>query len=157
MSSINPTSGVSLSPPNKAGAGSTSAKENSPESKVDNANAVVENKTVEQNPIRENQIKSKETQAKKNEELEQMAEDDVREKVETAVETIRGFIQENQRDLDFDVAQESNRVIITVKDKVTNEVIRQIPPEDAIKLSDRIKNGDDITNSAILVDENLKA
>ncbi len=76
---------------------------------------------------------------------------EIAEKVETAVETIRGFIQENQRDLDFDVAQESNRVIITVKDKVTNEVIRQIPPEDAIEMAERIESGEDITTSGVLL------
>lgn len=76
----------------------------------------------------------------------------LREKVESSIESIRGFIQENQRSLDFDVAEEGNRVIITVIDQQTNEVIRQIPPEDALELAERIKRGDDITVSGLLLE-----
>lgn len=88
----------------------------------------------------------------KQEQLAKESEQSMQEKVETAIENIRGFIQENQRALDFDVAHESNRVIISVIDRQTNEVIRQIPPEDAIELSERIKRGDDITTSGLLLE-----
>lgn len=88
----------------------------------------------------------------KQERLEQESQQAIQEKVANAVESIRGFIQENQRALDFDVAQESNRIIISVIDRSTNEVIRQIPPEDAIELAERIKKGDDITKSGLLIE-----
>lgn len=88
----------------------------------------------------------------KKEQLEQESQQAIEEKVANAVESIRGFIQENQRALDFDVASESNRIIISVIDRSTNEVIRQIPPEDAIELAERIKKGDDITKSGLLIE-----
>ena len=88
----------------------------------------------------------------RNERLSEESEEEVKEKVETAVETIRGFIQENQRSLDFDIVHESKRVIISVIDRQTNEVIRQIPPEDAVELADRIQRGDDLSSSGILLE-----
>ncbi|MCG8670714.1 MAG: flagellar protein FlaG [Pseudomonadales bacterium] len=88
----------------------------------------------------------------KQDQTEAETEQEIQEKVESAVETLKGFIQENQRALDFDVAKESNRVIITVIDRQTNEVIRQIPPEDAIEMAERIESGDDITSSGVLLE-----
>jgi flagellar protein FlaG len=88
----------------------------------------------------------------KQDQLDQQSKQAIEEKVANAVESIRGFIQENQRALDFDVAQESNRIIISVIDRSTNEIIRQIPPEDAIQLAERIKKGDDITKSGLLLE-----
>lgn len=64
----------------------------------------------------------------------------MREKVKEAVENVRDFIKKNQRTLDFEMAEESNRVIITVIDRETNKVIRQIPPEDVVNISEQINN-----------------
>lgn len=66
----------------------------------------------------------------------------MREKVKEAVENVRDFIKKNQRTLDFEMAEESNRVIITVIDRETNKVIRQIPPEDVVNISEQINNGE---------------
>lgn len=66
----------------------------------------------------------------------------MREKVKEAVENVRDFIKKNQRSLDFEMAEESNRVIITVIDRETNKVIRQIPPEDVVNISEQINNGE---------------
>ena len=99
--------------------------------------------------VQQAQIQAKELQQ---DQTEAETDQEIQEKVESAVETLKGFIQENQRALDFDVAKESNRVIITVIDRQTNEVIRQIPPEDAIELAERIESGDDITSSGVLIE-----
>lgn len=93
-----------------------------------------------------------EVQKIKQDQLEQESQQAVEAKIENAIESIRGFIQENQRTLDFDVAKKSNRIIISVIDRNTNEVIRQIPPEEAIELAERIKEGDDITKSGLLLE-----
>lgn len=66
----------------------------------------------------------------------------MRQKVKEAVENVRNFIKKNQRTLDFEMAEESNRVIITVIDRETNKVIRQIPPEDVVNISDQIASGE---------------
>lgn len=78
------------------------------------------------------------------------AEIALREKVQLAVENVRDFINKNQRSLDFQMAEESNRVIITVIDRTTNEVIRQIPPEDVVKMSDSIMAGDQSVTDGLL-------
>lgn len=82
--------------------------------------------------------KSLEKTSPKKEEVDQA----MREKVKEAVENVRDFIKKNQRSLDFEMAEESNRVIITVIDRETNKVIRQIPPEDVVNISDQISNGE---------------
>lgn len=82
--------------------------------------------------------KSQEKTSAKSEEVDQA----MREKVKEAVENVRDFIKKNQRSLDFEMAEESNRVIITVIDRETNKVIRQIPPEDVMNISDQISNGE---------------
>lgn len=74
----------------------------------------------------------------------------MREKVKEAVENVRDFIKRNQRTLDFEMAEESNRVIITVIDRETNKVIRQIPPEDVVSISDQIASGELSPNDSML-------
>jgi flagellar protein FlaG len=105
--------------------------------------------------VKENEQASRSRQAEteiRQQQLKQESQQAVEEKVASAIESIRGFIQENQRTLDFDVAKKSNRIIISVIDRNTNEVIRQIPPEEALELAERIKAGDDITKSGLLLE-----
>lgn len=71
----------------------------------------------------------------------QLVDQDMRQKVEDAVKNVRDFIQKNQRSLDFEMSEKDNRVIITVIDRHTNEVIRQIPPEEVVSLSEQLKSG----------------
>jgi flagellar protein FlaG len=84
------------------------------------------------------QRKAPEPSAASTEEMDQA----MREKVKEAVENVRDFIKKNQRTLDFEMAEESNRVIITVIDRETNKVIRQIPPEDVVNISEQIQSGE---------------
>lgn len=143
--------GPNLTSPSKATARNAEPKAKQADVEVAKQEAVSAQESVESAQKVEAQEKTRLAKELNQQRLEKEAEQNIEEKVDTAVETIRGFIQENQRDLDFDVAKESNRVIITVKDKVTNEVIRQIPPEDAIELAERIQSGDDITSSGVLL------
>ncbi len=55
--------------------------------------------------------------------------------VESAVSQISEFVQNLQRDLQFSVDEDSGRIVIKVIDSQTDEVIRQIPPEDALRLA----------------------
>ena len=54
--------------------------------------------------------------------------------VEKIVKDMKDYVQNVKRELEFSVDEESGRTIITVKDSETNEVIRQIPPEDLLYL-----------------------
>ena len=55
--------------------------------------------------------------------------------VEQARASIERFVQSVKRELEFTVDKESNRTIITVRNKETGEVIRQIPSEEVIALA----------------------
>lgn len=126
-------------------------KEDISRSKTHNSEQVVAvEKAVEVNKAERN-INSQESQPP----LDQEADQIIQEKIAGAIETIHGFIEENQRALDFDVAKESNRIIITVIDRNTNEVIRQIPPEEAIELAEKIKSGDDLSSCGVLFEKQV--
>ncbi|RLP54494.1 MAG: flagellar protein FlaG [Ketobacter sp.] len=72
--------------------------------------------------------------------------------VEEVIPKVRELMQKNQRSLDFKVAEQENRVIITVIDKETDEVIRQIPPEDVIQIAKSMGQGIEDALLGILVD-----
>ncbi|MEQ8662361.1 MAG: flagellar protein FlaG [Gammaproteobacteria bacterium] len=60
---------------------------------------------------------------------------------ESAVKDITEKAQNLQRSLQFHVDEDSGRTIITVIDKQTEEVIRQIPPEEVLSLAEQFGRG----------------
>lgn len=58
-----------------------------------------------------------------------------RDEVEGAVTKLNDFVQTVQRNLQFNLDDTSGKTIITVVDKQTSEVVRQIPDDVAIKLA----------------------
>ncbi|MEO6697610.1 MAG: flagellar protein FlaG [Gammaproteobacteria bacterium] len=52
-----------------------------------------------------------------------------------AVSAINSYIQNLRRDLQFTVDEQTDRIIVTVIDSETNEVIRQIPSEEVLALA----------------------
>lgn len=82
-----------------------------------------------------------ESEAAAAQELAKQRRDEVKQRVNEAIPKVRELMQKNQRALDFKVAEEENRVIITVIDKETDKVIRQIPPEDLIQIAQSIDQG----------------
>lgn len=56
------------------------------------------------------------------------------------VEQINEFVQSVQRDLRFSVDEDSGRVIVKVLDSSTQEVIRQIPPENVMALAENLES-----------------
>ena len=52
--------------------------------------------------------------------------------VREVVKEMKDYVQSIERDLEFSVDEESGRTVITVKDSQTEEIIRQIPPEDLL-------------------------
>lgn len=59
--------------------------------------------------------------------------------VAQAVQEIRSYVQTLQRDLQFEVDLELGRTVISVVDRETKEVIRQIPPEEAVERARRLE------------------
>ncbi len=60
---------------------------------------------------------------------------------ESAVKDISEKVQNYQRSLQFHVDEDSGRTIITVIDKETEEIIRQIPPEEVLTLAEQFRRG----------------
>ncbi|MBW7939806.1 MAG: flagellar protein FlaG [Candidatus Omnitrophica bacterium] len=75
------------------------------------------------------------------EELSKKQQEELKQKVTEAIPKVREVMQKNQRSLNFEVAEKENRVIITVIDRETEQVIRQIPPEDVLKIAEAINQG----------------
>lgn len=59
--------------------------------------------------------------------------------ISVAVGEVRDFVQSQRRNLDFSFNEESNQSIVQVTDTETGELIRQIPSEEVLALSDRIR------------------
>lgn len=51
------------------------------------------------------------------------------------VETLNRFMESSQRNLNFRFDEASGRTIITVVNPQTNEIVRQIPPEELLSLA----------------------
>ena len=66
-------------------------------------------------------------------------------RLEEVVSNINDFVQSIDRNLQFSVSEDGSRTIITVINPETEEVIRQIPPEEVLAVSaalrDQIKEG----------------
>lgn len=58
-----------------------------------------------------------------------------------AVEQMQDFAKSNGRDLNFSVDEDSGRTVVTVTDSVTEEVVRQIPSEEALRIAKAIEDG----------------
>jgi flagellar protein FlaG len=55
--------------------------------------------------------------------------------VKQAARQLETFMESMNRYLEFRVDQDSGRTIVTVKDKSTGEVVRQIPSEEVLRLA----------------------
>lgn len=58
--------------------------------------------------------------------------------VKQAARQLETFMQSMNRYLEFKVDQDSGRTIVTVKDKSTGEVVRQIPSEEVLRLAQNL-------------------
>lgn len=58
-----------------------------------------------------------------------------REELEAAVSEMNEFIRTADRDISFNLDDDSGRVVVNVTDRETGKMIRQIPSEEALKLA----------------------
>ena len=76
-----------------------------------------------------------------------------REAVAEALETIAESAEELGRKLEFSISESSGRVVVTVFDKNSEEVIRQIPGERAIAIAEHLASlSDDAPVLGLLLD-----
>ena len=69
--------------------------------------------------------------------------------LEKAVKDLSEGAQNTQRSLQFSIDESSGRTVIKVIDKITQEIIRQIPEEEVLALAARLEKG----NGRLLQDE----
>ena len=70
---------------------------------------------------------------------EQESVDVSAEQIETAVAQLSEFVQTNNRQLNFSVDEGSNKQVVKVTDAESGKIIRQIPSEEVLKLSERLQ------------------
>ncbi|MEP1447156.1 MAG: flagellar protein FlaG [Paraglaciecola sp.] len=62
------------------------------------------------------------------------------EQIDTAVSQLSEFVQTSNRQLNFSVDEGSNKQVVKVTDAESGKVIRQIPTEEVLKLSERLQD-----------------
>lgn len=66
------------------------------------------------------------------------------EQLKEVAKRINDFIESNSTDLQFSVDRNTHRVVIKVKVKGTGEVVRQIPPAEAMQTASMLDAGDGV-------------
>lgn len=68
--------------------------------------------------------------------------------LDEAVKKVSDFLSAQNRDLLFNVDEQTQRTVVTVKESSSGEIIRQIPSEEVLKLANRIQElQQDVGNS----------
>ncbi len=107
------------------------------ESEKAQTEAVNKNEPVTATPIVE--VVEKEATEKK---------ESTHEEVEVALVEVNAFVQSMQRNLSFSVDEQLGEKIISVKDSESDEVIRQIPSEEFIRVAEKISDLSDQVSAA---------
>ena len=69
----------------------------------------------------------------------------MREKLDDAVSRLNDFVQSVQRDLEFEVNDETGQTVVRVIDQQTEEVVRQIPDELALRLAENLQQDEPLS------------
>ncbi|WP_295719697.1 flagellar protein FlaG [uncultured Halovibrio sp.] len=85
--------------------------------------------------------RSGETRAEKSEKRS----DAIREELNEAVSRLNDFVQSVQRDLEFDVNDDTGQTVVRVIDQQTDEVVRQIPDDLALKLAENLQQDEPLS------------
>ncbi|AKO51838.1 flagellar protein FlaG [Marinobacter psychrophilus] len=73
------------------------------------------------------------------------SEESQKEKLTSAVSKLNDYVQSVQRDLQFEVDSELGQVIVKVVDQKTQQVIRQMPDELALRLAEKLQQDEPLT------------
>lgn len=69
----------------------------------------------------------------------------MREDLDDAVSRLNDFVQSVQRDLQFEVNDETGQTVVRVIDQQTEEVVRQIPDELALRLAENLQQDEPLS------------
>ncbi|MAB24509.1 MAG: flagellar biosynthesis protein FlaG [Pseudomonadales bacterium] len=61
-----------------------------------------------------------------------------RNQLRSAVSDLQDFVQSVRRDINFNLDDESGRVVVNVTEASSGDVIRQLPSEEALRLSENL-------------------
>jgi len=64
--------------------------------------------------------------------------------IEQAVQRMNDHVQLVNRQLEFKIDEDSGRTVITVLDSDTQEIIRQIPDDEALRFAQKLQQGDEL-------------
>jgi flagellar protein FlaG len=73
------------------------------------------------------------------------AKESQKERLTSAVSQLNDYVQNVQRDLQFEVDNELGQTIVKVVDQKTQQVIRQIPDELALRLAEKLQQDEPLT------------
>ncbi len=77
----------------------------------------------------------------KNERLQQQAKESQEvstQKLDAAIDRLNQMMESSQRSLSYSVDKTSDKVVVQVKDYTTDQVVRQIPTEEALKFAESL-------------------
>lgn len=66
--------------------------------------------------------------------------EEMRENLRQAIKRLNEMMRENNRDLNFSMDETTDRVVITVKNASTGEVVRQIPDATLLRVAHNLEN-----------------
>ena len=72
-----------------------------------------------------------------------------RELLQRTAEQLETFVRDNGRELEFQVGEESGEVVVVVRRSSTGEVLRTIPPDEALRLARELQEGGGALFSAL--------
>lgn len=81
----------------------------------------------------------------KSQQVQEQSQKVSKEEVESAVTKLNDYVQTVQRNLQFNLDDASGKTIITVVDKQTSEVVRQIPDDVAVKLAQDLQQSEPLS------------
>lgn len=70
--------------------------------------------------------------------------------LEAATAQIERFVRSAGRDLQFRIDDDSGRVVVSVRDSNTGELIRQIPSEETLRIAKSLEQGDVALDSLLI-------
>jgi flagellar protein FlaG len=62
-----------------------------------------------------------------------------REQTQAVVDNVENFLKELNTNLSFEIHEKTGRVMVKVVERNTKEVIREIPPEDMLRLQEKLQ------------------
>jgi flagellar protein FlaG len=114
-----------------------------------------QNKDVQTKQNSENQVEQKqveksliEAQVEKQSAAKELDDAEEQKAIEKVASKLQEFVNLIDKQLEFRVDDDSGRHVVTVSDKLSGDVIRQIPSEEVLRLARNLSDLADVANSS---------